>query len=187
MDLAWIFIIALGLSMDAFAIAIYKGLSLKEVTFGSAAIVGLYFGIFQAVMPLIGYYAASSIAGSTSSFEWIAFALLCFLGVRMIIGSFRDGSECKDKSGSLRPAQMLPLAVAVSIDALAVGVSFAFLDVNIFSAVTVIGVTALVMAMIGVRIGRIFGKKIGSRAELVGGMILVLIGLKILLEGQGII
>ena len=105
----------------------------------------------------------------------------------MIIGSFRDGSECKDKSGSLRPAQMLPLAVAVSIDALAVGVSFAFLDVNIFSAVAVIGVTTLVMAMVGVRIGRMFGKKIGSRAELAGGIILVLIGLKILLEGQGII
>jgi len=189
MNLIGMFILALGLSMDAFAIAIGKGLSLSKVNLRNALIVGAYFGGFQVIMPLIGYFAATYFTGITSFDYLIAFALLTILGVRMIIESFREeGSEGEgDGKASLSPVHMIPLSLACSIDALAVGVSFAFIEIDVILAVIIIGIVTFVMSMIGVKAGRTFGDRIGSRAELLGGMILIAIGLQILLEGLGII
>jgi len=171
--------------MDAFAVAVCLGLRHKA-TAKNMLIVGLYFGVFQAAMPLIGYYAATFFADSIESYDhWIAFALLTFLGARMIIGSFKDDEGTE--SDSLNYRVMLPLAVATSIDALAVGISFAVIRTDIVPAVVIIGIVTFVIAMLGVRIGSIFGSKISSRAELAGGIILILIGVKILLEHLGVI
>jgi len=181
MNFIGILVIALGLSMDVLAIAIYKGLKLPKADLRSALIVGAYFGTFQVIMLFAGYFAATAFSDSINSFGWLASALLFLLGIRMIIGSLRGGSEGKDRSGSLHPAKMIPLTLVISVDALAVGVSLALLDVNIFSAVAVIGITAFATAVIGVKIGRRFGKKIGSGAELFGGIVLILIGIVLLL------
>jgi len=189
MNFIGILILALGLSMDAFAIAVCKGLDVKKVTFRTALIVGLYFGIFQAVMPLIGYFAAAQFSDSISSFGfWIAFALLTILGARMIWASFKGGPARGQtgKETSLRPLHMIPLALACSIDAMAVGVSFAFIEVEILSAILIIGAVTLLISMAGVKLGCVFGERIGSKAELIGGTILILIGLIILLEGLGV-
>ena len=188
-----LFFLAIGLSMDTFAVAICAGLSMTKADIKKSLIVGLYFGVFQAVMPLIGYAAGKQFADRIIAYDhWIAFALLCFLGGKMIVGSFQKEGypdrECHggERSGkkeiSLSPAQMLPLAVATSIDALAVGVSFAFLRVRIFPAVSFIGITTLVISMIGVKVGNLFGARYKPKAELAGGVILVLIGLRILFE-----
>jgi len=203
MNFIELFLIAVGLSMDAFAVAICAGLTMNKATLKKLLIVGLYFGVFQAVMPLIGYMAATLFADKIIAFDhWIAFALLGFLGGKMIIGSFKKegcpdrvcpdgfcddrscpgGEKPENREVSLKSAQMLPLAFATSIDALAIGVSFAFLQVGIIPAISFIGITTLVISMIGVKIGNLFGTKFKSKAELVGGVILVLIGLKILLE-----
>ncbi|MCL2253157.1 MAG: manganese efflux pump MntP family protein [Lachnospiraceae bacterium] len=204
MGLIELLILAIGLSMDAFAVAICIGLNMKTASFNKSFIVGLYFGIFQAAMPLIGYFVASLFAQSIIAYDhWIAFGLLSFLGIRMIIGSLKkegctdrdcpddlicndracpDGEPPKNKENSLKPKEMLPLAIATSIDAMAVGVSFAFLQVRIIPAITFIGVTTLILSVAGVKIGNIFGKKLKSKAEFAGGAILVLIGIKILIE-----
>ena len=177
-----LFILAVGLSMDAFAVAICLGLTLKKADFRKSLIVGFYFGVFQAGMPLIGYMAASLFANQIIDYDhWIAFVLLCFLGGKMILGSFKKEC-CPDTEVSLKPTRMLPLAVATSIDALAVGVSFAFLQVSIIPAVSLIGITTLIISMLGVKIGNAFGMIFKSKAELAGGVILILIGIKILLE-----
>lgn len=186
MSIIELFLIAVGLSMDAFAVSVCAGLSMAKATFKKAAVAGLYFGIFQAGMPLIGYYAATFFAGYIIAYDhWIAFALLCFLGGKMIAGGLRKGN-CDEEAGStetsLKPAAMLPLAVATSIDALAVGVSFAFLKVSIIPAVTLIGITTFLLSIAGVKIGHMFGLRFKSKAEIAGGIILVLIGVKILLE-----
>ena len=199
MNLVELFFLAVGLSMDAFAVAVCAGLNMKKSVLYKAFIVGLYFGVFQAVMPLIGYMAATLFADQITSYShWIAFGLLCFLGGKMIVGSFKkegcsdrecpaeicSDRECPgqpNKEMSLKPAQMIPFAAATSIDALAVGVSFALLRVNIVPAVLFIGVTTLVISMIGVKIGNAFGARFKTKAELAGGIILILIGLKILL------
>ena len=184
MSLIELFILAVGLSMDAFAVAICTGLTMPRATMKKALIVGLYFGIFQAGMPVIGYFVANLFANKITAYDhWIAFALLCFLGGKMIWESFKK-EECggAKQEASLGPKKMLPLAVATSIDALAVGVSFAFLRVSIIPAVALIGVTTLVISMAGVKIGHVFGRRFQSKAEFAGGIILALIGLKILLE-----
>ena len=172
--------------MDAFAVAVCTGLTLPKVTFQKAGAVGLYFGVFQAVMPLIGYFAATQFADQIIAYDhWIAFALLGFLGGKMIAGSFKKEGRSDDersREASLRPAKMLPLALATSIDALAVGVSFAFLQVDVVPAVLVIGLITLALSMIGVKLGHVFGVKFKSAAELIGGVILVLIGVNILLD-----
>ena len=199
-------LLAVGLSMDAFAVAICCGLTMVRMDIRKALVVGLYFGVFQAGMPLIGYFTAVLFAEKIIGFDhWIAFGLLGFLGVRMIFGSFQqDGCSdrpcpeglCDDRTcpggqkpglseASLQPTQMLPLAIATSIDALAVGVSFAFLRVSILPAVAVIGLTTFALSLLGVQIGSVFGTRFKSKAELAGGVILVLIGLKILLEHLG--
>jgi putative Mn2+ efflux pump MntP len=184
MNLLELFILAVGLSMDAFAVAICAGLAMPKATIKNALIVGLYFGAFQAAMPLIGYFAATLFADKIIAYDhWAAFALLCFLGGRMIWGGFKK-EECpgEKQEASLNPAKMLPLAVATSIDALAVGVSFAFLRVRIAPAVSLIGATTLAISMAGVKIGNVFGRRFKSMAEFAGGVILILIGTKILLE-----
>jgi len=203
-----LFLLAVGLSMDTFAVAACIGLTMSDFKISKSFIVGLYFGIFQAAMPLIGYITAKQFADKIVSYDhWIAFTLLCFLGGKMILDSFKnegcDDRKCPDeicgdrmcpsgakpdyKEASLKLTKMLPLAVATSIDALAVGVSFAFLRVNIIPAVTFIGLTTLVLSMAGVKIGNVFGMRFKSKAELSGGIILILIGLKILLEHTNII
>jgi putative Mn2+ efflux pump MntP len=201
-------LIAIGLSMDAFAVAVCHGLSMQKASFKKALIVGLYFGFFQAAMPLIGYLVGSQFSEGIARFDhWIAFVLLAFIGVKMAIESFKKEGctdrecpveTCTDREcpggrrpdveeASLKPAKMLPLALATSIDALAVGVSFAFLQVNIIPAISFIGIITLVLSMAGVKIGNAFGTKFKSKAELAGGIILILIGLKILLEHIGLI
>ena len=208
MNFIELFLLAVGLSMDAFAVAVCAGLTMPKLNIKKALVIGLYFGIFQAVMPLIGYLVAKLFADKIITYDhWIAFALLCFLGGKMIMESFKkDGCpdrECPDdvcadrkcpggekpnrKETSVKPARMLPLALATSIDALAVGVSFAFLRVNIIPAVSFIGITTFTLSLVGVKIGNVFGTRFKSKAELVGGVILVLIGLKILLEHLNII
>ena len=203
MGLLELFLLAVGLSMDAFAVAVCAGLTIRHSLLKKATVIGLYFGISQAVMPMIGYLAASRFAGSIGAYEhWVAFAVLAFLGVKMIAGSVKKmmhpaaccadrtcaDEPCTDRKcligrqeRSLRPVAMLPLAIATSIDALAVGVSFVALHVNIALAAPLIGVTTFILAAIGVKIGNVFGAKLESKAELVGGIILVLIGLNILL------
>ena len=177
-----LFSLAVGLSMDAFAVAICTGLSKQKATLKKALIVGLYFGAFQAGMPLAGFAVASLFADMIITFNhWVAFALLCFLGGKMILGSFKKGEHPEEET-SLGPKQMLPLAIATSIDALAAGVSFAFLQVNIIPAVLLIGITTFALSFTGVIIGNIFGTRIISKAELAGGIILMLIGLNILIE-----
>ena len=193
MSFVELLLLAIGLSMDAFAVAVCLGLTMPKATLKKSLIIGLYFGIFQAAMPLIGYVFATQFADRVAAFSYlIAFALLCFLGAKMIIGSFKkdgmpDTEQVNCKEASLSPNKMLPLAVATSIDALAVGVSLAFLQVSIVPAVSFIGITTFIISMIGVKIGSMFGAKFKSKAELLGRVILVLIGLQILLEGLGVI
>lgn len=190
MSVVELFILAVGLSMDAFAVAICKGLCMRKVTIKKAGIVGLYFGLFQAGMPMIGYILGSQFSDKISSIDhWIVFILLSLIGISMIKESLEkeEKSECKTEEEELSFKNMSILAVATSIDALAVGVTFAFLKVNIIPAVSFIGITTLVLSMIGVKIGNIFGVKYKSKAELVGGIILILMGIKILLEHLGIL
>lgn len=179
-----LFILAVGLSMDAFAVSVCKGLSLGKIKAKHMCLAGIWFGGFQALMPLVGYFLGSFFADVITKYShWIAFALLAFLGAKMIKESF-ESEELDDNMGW---KTMLVLAVATSIDASAVGVTFAFLDVNILFAVVLIGVTTFVFSAAGVKIGSAFGEKYKSKAEIAGGIILILIGLKILLDGLGII
>ena len=170
--------------MDAFAVSVCKGLSLGKIRAKHMCLAGIWFGGFQALMPLVGYFLGSFFADVITKYShWIAFALLAFLGAKMIKESF-ESEELDDNMGW---KTMLVLAVATSIDASAVGVTFAFLDVNILFAVILIGVTTFAFSAAGVKIGSVFGEKYKSKAEIAGGIILILIGLKILLDGLGII
>lgn len=194
MSLMELFIIAVGLSMDAFAVAICKGLSFKKVRLKNAGIVGLYFGVFQAGMPLIGYFLGSQFQNLITAYDhWIAFALLSVIGINMIKESFeKECEECReemeaDEDKALSFKSMSVLAVATSIDALAVGVTFAFLQIEIVPAVSFIGIVTFTLSMIGVWIGNVFGAKYESKAVLAGGIILILMGLKILLEHMNIL
>lgn len=184
MSLLELFLIAVAVSMDAFAVAICKGLSMQKVTFKKALTVGLYFGIFQAVMPLIGYFLGVQFREIITSIDhWFAFFLLAFIGISMIKESMSNES-CPD--GDLGFKSMIILAISTSIDALAVGITLAFLKVDVIQSVSFIGVVTFILSMVGVKIGNIFGAKYKSKAELVGGIVLICIGLKILLEHIGI-
>ncbi|MBR4893186.1 MAG: manganese efflux pump [Clostridia bacterium] len=180
MSLFEFFIIGIALSMDAFAVSVCKGLSIKKLNIKAPVIVGLYFGSFQALMPFVGYLLGNAFKGYIMAFDhWVAFILLSLIGINMIKESKEN--ECENDS-SLSFKNMLVLAIATSIDALAVGVTFSFLDVKIIPAITIIGVTTFVLSMFGVKIGNIFGIKYKSKAEIFGGIILVVMGLKILIE-----
>lgn len=181
MSLFELFLIAVGLSMDAFAVSVCKGLSVARVNKKHMLICGAYFGGFQALMPLIGYLLGVNFQTLIESIDhWIAFVLLGIIGFNMIREALGPNEECLDCSFGFRA--MLPLAVATSIDALAVGVTFAFLKVRIVPAVVFIGVITFGLSMVGVELGNVFGAKWKKRAELAGGVILVLMGVKILIE-----
>ena len=185
MSLTELFIIAVGLSMDAFAVSVCKGLSVQRLKLGHALACGVYFGGFQGLMPALGYLLGSQFQSVIVKVDhWIAFILLGIIGINMIRES---GGEAENLDACFTFKAMLPLAVATSIDALAVGVTFAFLKVEIVSAVSFIGVITFVCSAAGVKIGSLFGMKYKSKAELCGGIILILIGTKILLEGLGMI
>ena len=181
MSLAELFIIAVGLSMDAFAVAICKGLAMKRSDLRSMAVVGLWFGGFQALMPVVGYLVGAQFREAITAVDhWIAFGLLAVIGGNMIREALSGGDE--DEDASLSPKAMVLLALATSIDALAVGVGFAFLDVNITAAAGFIGAVTFTLSAAGVKVGSVFGAKYKSRAEMAGGIILILMGLKILVE-----
>ncbi len=185
-----VILMAIALSMDAFAVAICKGLAMKKLTFGKAATVGAWFGVFQAIMPLIGYFLFAVLRKLVKIdvfCPWIALVLLVLIGANMIRESFEKCDECHDDS--LKFGNMLMLAIATSIDALATGVSMAAegLQMSVFIAVLIIGVMTFTLSMVGVKIGNIFGSKYEKKAEFVGGCILILIGIYNVLEAYGIL
>ena len=184
-------LIGVGLSMDAFAVALCKGLSMRRVNYAHAAVIALFFGVFQAVMPLIGWVLGTQFARYITSVDhWIAFALLGYIGGKMIWDALHEAPETAPCAGEgrLDLKELLMLAVATSIDALAVGVTFAFLRVdNILSAVCFIGCTTFVLSAVGVKVGSVFGARFQSRAELFGGVVLIAMGVKILLEHLGVL
>ena len=181
MSLLELFIVAVGLSMDAFAVAVCKGLSMPRMSWKKALIVGLYFGGFQGGMPLLGWLLGAQFEEKISAFDhWIAFVLLGLIGFNMIREALSGDEEAGNDSVAFRV--MLPLAIATSIDALAVGVTFAFLKVQIVAAVSFIAVTTLILSTAGVKIGNLFGRRYQAKAELAGGIILILMGSKILIE-----
>lgn len=186
MGLIELFILAVGLSMDAFAVSVCKGLAMPKITVKKTLIVGLWFGGFQALMPAIGYLLGVQFRDQITSIDhWIAFILLGIIGANMIKEAC--SGDCEEESDSLDVKTMFLLAVATSIDALAVGITFAFLNVHLMAAVSFIGVTTFTLSAIGVKIGNVFGTKYKSKAEFAGGVILILLGLKILLEHLGIL
>ena len=175
-------LIALGLSMDAFAVSVGKGLSVQKINPRHSLSVGVWFGGFQALMPLIGYFLGVSFASLVESFDhWIAFILLGIIGFNMIREALSN-DECEAAHPDFSARTMLMMAIATSIDALAVGVSFAFLHIDIWSAASIIGVTTFILSIVGLRIGNIFGCRYKSKAEFAGGAILMIMGIKILIE-----
>ena len=186
MGILEILLVSIGLAMDAFAVSICKGLSMKKMNWKNAIIVGLYFGIFQGLMPIIGYFLGSTFESFVTQIDhWIAFGLLGFIGINMLKEAFsKDSENCND---SIDFKTMIILAIATSIDALAVGITFAFLKVNVILAATMIGVLTFLISVLGIKIGNKFGDKYERKAETVGGLILIFMGIKILLEHTGII
>lgn len=175
-----LFAIAFALSMDALAVSICKGISLKCMSWKKATIIGLYFGIFQGIMPLLGYLLCYRFCRYIINIDhWISFILLSFIGLSMIKNS---QEEISNYDNTLNFLTMLTLAIATSIDALAVGITFAFMKVNIITAILTIGSITFVLSIIGVKLGNIFGIKYKDKSELLGGIILILIGIKILIQ-----
>lgn len=196
MDLVTLLALAVALSMDAFAVSVCKGLAMKKVTLGKSAVVGLWFGGFQGIMPLTGYLLGNQFTGYIDSVSsWISFLLLAMIGGNMVREAFSGEEE--NENDSLKVKEMLILAIATSIDALAVGITFACMPVKILSessrlanTVTgcmIIAVTTCILSMLGVKIGSVFGTKYKNKAELAGGLVLILIGVKIMLEHFGVL
>ena len=186
-----LFLLGVGLSMDAFAVSVCKGLGMRKLDKKQALIIGLYFGGFQALMPLIGWLLGSQFQQYITSIDhWIAFILLGFIGGKMMVEAVREWNEeetVEVMDAPIDHKNMLVLAVATSIDALTVGITFAFLGTPIVEAITIIGITTMVISIAGVVVGNFFGSRYKSKAEFIGGLILVLLGLKILLEHLGIL
>ena len=186
-----LFLLGIGLAMDAFAVSVCKGLGMRRLNKKQTFIIGLYFGGFQALMPLVGWLLGSQFQKYITRIDhWIPFILLGFIGGKMMIEAIREWNEEETVDvidAPLDHKNMLVLAVATSIDALAVGITFAFLDTPIIEAITVIGITTMIISIIGVVVGNFFGSRYKSKAEFIGGLILVLLGLKILLEHLGIL
>lgn len=187
MGILELLLLAVGLSMDAFAVAVCKGLSTKEVKWKHYLVVGVWFGGFQALMPTVGYILGSSFGKYIKSVDhWVAFVLLAFIGGNMLKDGLSKQTETTDASFSFR--SMFLLAIATSIDALAVGITFALLpDVNVSFAVLFIGVITFILSAVGLKVGNLFGLRYKNKAEIAGGVILILIGVKILLEHLGVI
>lgn len=186
MGIAEILLISISLGMDACAVAICKGLSMKKMNWKKACIIGLYFGIFQALMPIIGYALGCHFGEIIRNVEhWIALILLSAIGINMIKEAMQEENE--NNNDNIDFKTMIILAIATSIDALAVGITFAFLKVEIISSAILIGIVAFVLSVLGVKIGNVFGDKYGKKAEMAGGIILILIGIKIVLEHLQII
>ena len=186
MGIIELILLSIGLGMDAFAVSVCKGISMKKMNWKKACIIGLYFGGFQAIMPVIGYFFGSSFESIITNIDhWIAFILLAIIGAKMKQEAFQKEEEEYNEDISVKT--MIVLSIATSIDALAVGITFAFLKVNLLLAITLIGTITFILSVIGTKIGNRFGDKYKSKAELAGGIILIIIGLKILLEHIGII
>ena len=187
MGIIEILLLGISLSMDAFAVSICKGLSMKKINWKKAIIIGLYFGIFQALMPVIGYFLGMASQSLVTNIDhWIAFVLLVLIGGNMIREALsqEESDNCND---NVDFKTMIILAIATSIDALAIGITFAFFNVNVPLAVTIIGTTTFIISLIGVKLGNRFGSKYESKAEIAGGIVLIIIGIKILLEHLGIL
>lgn len=182
-------LLAVGLSMDAFAVSICKGLSMKKAGIKEGCICGAWFGGFQALMPLIGFFLGTLFADAIVSFDhWVAFGLLAIIGINMLKEAFSKEEECENCGCDLSFKNMLVMAIATSIDALAVGISLAMAgDVNIWVAIALIGVITFTLSGVGVKIGNVFGSRFEKKAQIAGGCILILLGLKILLEHLGVI
>ena len=186
MGILEVVLVAIGLAMDAFAVSICKGLSMKKMSWKKAIIVGGYFGIFQGLMPVIGYFLGTTFENLVTKIDhWIAFVLLVFIGINMLKEAF--GNEAENCNDNVDFKTMVVLAIATSIDALAVGITFAFLKTNIVLASILIAIITFVVCIIGVKIGNKFGDKYERKAETVGGLILIFMGIKILLEHLSII
>ena len=181
-----ILLISIGLAMDAFAVSVCKGLAMKKMSWKKAIIIGLYFGIFQAVMPVIGYFLGTTFERFITYVDhWVAFILLVGIGINMVKEAFDKESENRNDNVDMKT--MLVLSIATSIDALAIGITFACLKIQIVMPVITIGLITFIISVIGVKIGNQFGDKYGKKAEIMGGVILILLGIKILLEHLGII
>jgi putative Mn2+ efflux pump MntP len=183
-------LLAVGLSMDACAVSICKGLCMRKATLKAQAICGVWFGGFQALMPLIGFFLGTLFADAIEAVDhWVAFVLLALIGANMLKEAFeKKADSCDANEADLSAKTMLVMAIATSIDALAVGISLAMAgDVNIFLAVVLIGITTFLLSAVGVKVGNVFGSRFEKKAQLCGGVILVLLGLKILLEHLGVL
>lgn len=190
MGLFELILIGVGLSMDAFAVSICKGLKMKKINYTNGLIIALFFGVFQALMPIIGWLLGSQFANMIEKFDhYIAFILLCFIGINMIRETLKNDEPDLNDDGSLNIniKELFVLAIATSIDALAVGITFAFFNINIINSSLLIGIITFCISFIGVIIGNIFGLRYKQKAEFAGGLILILIGTKILLEHLNII
>lgn len=185
MGIVELLLTAIALSMDAFAVSVCKGLGMRRMRYDQALVISLYFGVFQALMPLIGWLLGTSFSRYIQAFDhWIAFVLLAFLGGKMLWDVFHEKEDGEQESAERRldHRELFMLAIATSIDALAVGIAFACLDVNIWNSISIIGVTTLVISFAGVWIGNRFGNRFQKKAEIAGGLVLILIGVKILAE-----
>lgn len=188
MGFSEIFLIALGLSMDAFAVSVCKGLGMKKLSYKNTLLIGAFFGGFQAIMPLVGWLLGTQFESYITAFDhWIAFVLLGIIGGKMIWESCKTDTEECAKCENPKIRELFILAVATSIDALAVGITLAFLRVNIWKSISVIGVVTFIISMAGVVIGNRFGSKYKRRAELAGGIILMIMGVKILMDHLGFV
>lgn len=187
MEIGELIVLSLGLGMDAFAVSICKGLSMKKMNWKKALIIGLYFGGFQAIMPVLGYSLSKGFENFVTSIDhWIAFILLSIIGGKMVKDAFspENSENCNEDVGF---KTMIVLAIATSIDALAVGITFAFLNVNLILAIALIGSITFFLSVIGTKVGNVFGDRYENKAELLGGVILIFLGIKILLEHLNII
>ena len=182
MSVLEIALIGIGLAMDAFAVSICKGLAMKKMSYQKAIIIALFFGGFQALMPALGYVLGTAFAAKIAAIDhWIAFILLGLIGINMIKEALGKGDdECLDDD--LHLGDLIMLSIATSVDALAVGITFAFFNVSIVLSTSIIGIITFIICVIGVKVGNVFGEKYKSRAELTGGIILIIMGCKILLD-----
>lgn len=189
MGLGELIMLAVGVSMDAFAVSVCKGLAMKRADLKGALTCGLWFGGFQALMPLIGFFLGSLFAGAIEAVDhWIAFGLLAIIGINMLKEALSKDCDCEEHNADLSVKTMFVMAVATSIDALAVGISLAMAgNVNIFAAIGLIGVTTCILSAIGVKVGNVFGSRFEKKAQIAGGVILILLGSKILLEHLGVL